>query len=725
MFRSCNRSRSALACASDRKKFFQPISQRRRHPARAAAQDVPKGRLAGVRRVTAILQQGNIEARNLARTCRAEGQPPIVRSHDFGQRQGEFQERAIHGTSASQHEAAAQERLQRPAGTIGQPVLTQERGMHRPPRGIDHRGIAIDQLRNLAAGVGFGFLQGLHLPGDFVGLPDVVLIGRQDIVGPVVPCLLEEPGKIAHRAPPQAIVCGDDDPPILLGRVVQDLPRGVAAAVVPDEQGPVGIRLGLNAPQQFGQPGFALVGGQQDIDAGWGHNSHYNGFIAAIWSAVTYSRFQFRFSIVEKSGDDRPAHGGSRSALGKLKAASQLGRTPKGTSISLSNRLELPAIVISPRNRPWTRINIAQLLGILAIVLAAARLLGSAARWIGQPAVLGELLAGVLLGASVLGLLDPGDHHAPQTAVLHFLQEVGVVILLFEIGLETDLIQLLRAGASSTAVAVAGVVLPFAGGYLVCHFFGLDNIVCIVAGAALTATSVGITARVLNDLGRLHEPESQIVLGAAVIDDILGLIILTVVSGLAAGQEPTVGTVAGITALAFGFLIGTLAVGSFVVPPLARWLDRLAMPGMLTTFALLLAFGLAWGAEMAGSASIIGAFAAGLLLRRTPQAHDIEKAIVPLGHFFVPIFFVVVGASVDVRTFAPHDAARLDDAGRRRAVDRRGRAGQVRRRLCPLLVPRQEGRDRRGHDPAGRSRPDLRPDGPVRPGSSTRPSSAP
>ena len=206
-----------------------------------------------------------------------------------------------------------------------------------------------------------------------------------------------------------------------------------------------------------------------------------------------------------------------------------------------------------------------------------------------------------------------------------------MVILLFEIGLETDLVQLLRAGASSTAVAIAGVVLPFAGGYLVCHFFGLGNRMCIVAGAALTATSVGITARVLNDLGRLHEPESQIVLGAAVIDDILGLIILTVVSGLAEGQEPTIGNIAGITGVAFGFLIGAIVVGSFLVPPLARWLDRLAVPGMLTTFALLLAFGLAWGAEMAGSAAIIGAFAAGLLLRRTPQAHEIEKAIVPWG----------------------------------------------------------------------------------------------
>ena len=225
----------------------------------------------------------------------------------------------------------------------------------------------------------------------------------------------------------------------------------------------------------------------------------------------------------------------------------------------------------------------AELFGILAVILVAARLMGTAARAIGQPPVLGEMIAGVLLGASVLGLIDMGHHGDPKAIVLHFLQEVGVLILLFEIGLETDLRQLLRAGGSSTAVAVVGVVLPFAAGYLVCRAFGLGEKVAIIAGAALTATSVGITARVLNDLGRLQEPEGQIVLGAAVIDDILGLIILTIVSGLAAGQEPTVGKVAVVTALAFGFLIAALLVGSFVVPPLVRRLHGLAVPGMLTT----------------------------------------------------------------------------------------------------------------------------------------------
>jgi Kef-type K+ transport system membrane component KefB len=300
---------------------------------------------------------------------------------------------------------------------------------------------------------------------------------------------------------------------------------------------------------------------------------------------------------------------------------------------------------------------IVYLLGVLAIMLIATRAFGTAARSIGQPPVLGELLAGVILGASVLGLVDLHDPKAPQTAVFHFLQEIGVLILLFEIGLETDLLQLLRAGTASGVVAICGVILPFAGGYLVCRAFNLANTESIVVGAALTATSVGITARVLNDLGRLHEPESQVVLGAAVIDDVLGLIILTVVSGLAEGHEPTVGNIAVITAIAFGSLIVALVVGSLVVPPLTAWLDGLKVPGMLTTYALGLAFGLAWGAEVAGSASIIGAFAAGLLLRRTPQAHEIEKAVVPLGHFFVPVFFAVVGASVDVRTFVPRDQA--------------------------------------------------------------------
>jgi len=296
-------------------------------------------------------------------------------------------------------------------------------------------------------------------------------------------------------------------------------------------------------------------------------------------------------------------------------------------------------------------LDIPQLLGLLVLILGFAKLFGFLAKQVGQPAVLGELVAGVVLGASALGLV------APKNEVLHFLAELGVLILLFEIGLEIDLGKLLQSGGTSTTVAVAGVVLPFAGGYAVCWSLGLDNLVSIVAGATLTATSVGITARVLADLGRLQDTESQIVLGAAVIDDILGLIILAVVGGLTEGQAITVLGVAKITGIAFGFLAATLVLGGLIVPTVVRWFSHVNLPGTQTTVAIMLAFGLAWLASAAGSAMIIGAFAAGLLLRKTPQAKEMGKGVASLGHFFVPIFFVVVGSAVDVRAFNPVDPA--------------------------------------------------------------------
>jgi len=286
-------------------------------------------------------------------------------------------------------------------------------------------------------------------------------------------------------------------------------------------------------------------------------------------------------------------------------------------------------------------------LGVLAVILFAAKLSGWAAQRIGQPAVLGELVAGIILGGSVLNVVDSHD------SILHFLAELGVVILLFEIGLETDLRKLLAAGPAATAVAVVGVALPFAIGYGVCRAWGLENLVSIVAGAALTATSVGITARVLSDLGRLQEPESQIVLGAAVIDDIIGLIILTVVAGMTEGMDVTPLGIVQITAVAFGFLVVTLAVGTLLVPRLANAIRRIELPGVTTTAALILALGLAWLADVCGSAMIIGAFAAGMLLTRTPQADEIEHGVAHIGQFFVPVFFVVVGAAVDVRVFNP------------------------------------------------------------------------
>jgi Kef-type K+ transport system membrane component KefB len=296
-------------------------------------------------------------------------------------------------------------------------------------------------------------------------------------------------------------------------------------------------------------------------------------------------------------------------------------------------------------------LEVPQFAGLLALMLGTAKLCAFLAQKIGQPSVLGELVAGVILGLSVAGLVDP------KNEVLHVLAELGVAILLFEIGLETDLRKLIKVGGASATVALIGVVLPFGLGFGVCWMLGLNNLVGIVAGATLTATSVGITARVLSDLNRMQEPESQIILGAAVIDDVIGLVILAVVSGVAKGQEVTFLSVLQITGIAFGFLAGTLLVGWFVVPPLVRLLSKADLPGTPTVLAIIMAFVLAWLAWLVGSAPIIGAFAAGLLLRETPQAHDMEKGVAHLGHFFVPIFFVWVGSSVDVKVLNPFDPA--------------------------------------------------------------------
>jgi Kef-type K+ transport system membrane component KefB len=296
-------------------------------------------------------------------------------------------------------------------------------------------------------------------------------------------------------------------------------------------------------------------------------------------------------------------------------------------------------------------LHISQFLGILVVMLLAAKVFGYLAQRLGQPAVLGELIGGVLVGKSVFGLVDP------SIETVHLVSELGVVILLFAIGLETDLGRLLKVGATSLAVAVVGVTLPFALGFAACRLMGQSTVVSIVAAATLTATSVGITARVLSDLGRLHEPEGQIILGAAVLDDILGLLILGVVAELAEGREVTWLGIVQTSASALGFLVAALLVGRHVLPVLFRWAGRIELPGTATALALITAFGLAWLADRCGSAMIIGAFAAGLLVVRAPQSHEIERGITEIGHFFVPLFFVAVGAAVDLNALNPLESS--------------------------------------------------------------------
>jgi Kef-type K+ transport system membrane component KefB len=295
---------------------------------------------------------------------------------------------------------------------------------------------------------------------------------------------------------------------------------------------------------------------------------------------------------------------------------------------------------------------------MLAAMLIAAKLLGELAERIGQPAVLGELIAGVLLGGSLLGVV-PSE--GPAADVVHVFAELGVVLLLFEIGLETDLREMFRVGSASLAVALVGVVLPFALGFAYWAYLphaasnGATDLTtaAIFVGATLTATSVGITARVLSDLGQMSSPEARIIIGAAVIDDVLGLMILTVVSGLVAGTSLAPLGIVRIFAVAVGFLVVAVLVGRYAAPRLFDLVVRMRVRYVLLVFAIAFTLALSAFAAIAGSALIIGAFAAGLILSGTNQFDTIEREVRPVASIFAPIFFVSVGASVNLRLLDP------------------------------------------------------------------------
>lgn len=302
-------------------------------------------------------------------------------------------------------------------------------------------------------------------------------------------------------------------------------------------------------------------------------------------------------------------------------------------------------------------VDIARFFLVLATMLVAAKILGEAAERIGQPAVLGELIAGVLLGGSVLGVVPTEGTGAE---LVHVFAELGVLLLLFEIGLETDLREMFRVGTASLAVACVGVVLPFALGYALWTMGPIAGsgdgdltTAGIFVGATLTATSVGITARVLADLGRMNTQEARIIIGAAVIDDVLGLVILSVVSGLAAGAAVTVLGVLRTLGVAVGFLVAAVLIGRFALPRLFDLVVRMRVRYVLLVFSVAFALGLASLASLAGSALIIGAFAAGLILSGTNQFDTIEHEVRPVASIVAPIFFVSVGASVNLSLLNP------------------------------------------------------------------------
>jgi Kef-type K+ transport system membrane component KefB len=300
----------------------------------------------------------------------------------------------------------------------------------------------------------------------------------------------------------------------------------------------------------------------------------------------------------------------------------------------------------------------------LAIILTAAKLGGDLAVRLGQPSVLGELIVGVALGN--LGLL--GFHrlewllHEPS---LDMLARLGVLVLLFEVGLESTVPQMLKVGVSSVLVATLGVAAPFALGWGVGAWLLPSHSVYVHAflGATLSATSVGITARVLRDLGKSQTKEARIVLGAAVLDDVLGLIVLAVVVGVIAaadvGEQLSVAGVAFTVGKAAVFLVGALVLGLWMSPRLFRFASRLRASGVLLAVALAFCFLLAWLANAIGLAPIVGAFAAGLILENThyheletKEQRTLEQLVSPISYFLVPVFFVVMGTRTDLSALA-------------------------------------------------------------------------
>lgn len=282
----------------------------------------------------------------------------------------------------------------------------------------------------------------------------------------------------------------------------------------------------------------------------------------------------------------------------------------------------------------------------LVLVWLAAKVAGEAMERIGQTAVLGELLAGVIIGPGVLGFVHESD-------VLHALAELGVLILLFEVGLESDLAELLRAGLQATLVALVGVAVPFAVGYGVMHWLGHPTLLAVFVGATFTATSVGITARVLRDLGRLQDAAAKVVLGAAVVDDILGLIILAVVTGVARTGSVSLATAGLLSGKAVAFLVVAIVAGIRLAPTLVRWVGRLQARGTLIVYSVVFAVGLAAVADLMGLATIIGAFAAGLILATTERRAHIEERVKPVADLLVPVFFVTVGMKVQPAMLNP------------------------------------------------------------------------
>jgi Kef-type K+ transport system membrane component KefB len=317
----------------------------------------------------------------------------------------------------------------------------------------------------------------------------------------------------------------------------------------------------------------------------------------------------------------------------------------------------------------------------LVVIYFASKLGGEICARINLPPVLGELVGGVVVGVSALNLLvfPEGSADVTNSALVKFLEataglspqaalsvfhsqsevisvlaELGVVILLFEIGLESDLQELIRVGPQAAVVAVVGVVTPFAAGTAgLVYLFHVPAIPAIFAGAALTATSIGITAKVLAEIGQLSSREGQIIIGAAVLDDVLGIIVLAVVASLAKTGEIAIANVIYLIVSAGVFLVGAILLGRFLSPYFVALVNEMKTRGQLLLTALIFAFILSYIAAVIQLEAILGAFAAGLVLAETDKRRELEEQVIPVADMLVPIFFVTVGAKTDLGVLNP------------------------------------------------------------------------
>ncbi|HAG82990.1 MAG TPA: sodium:proton antiporter [Cyanobacteria bacterium UBA12227] len=317
----------------------------------------------------------------------------------------------------------------------------------------------------------------------------------------------------------------------------------------------------------------------------------------------------------------------------------------------------------------------------LVVIYFASKLGGEICARINLPPVLGELVGGVVVGVSALQLLIFPEAGADatnslivkfleatadltpesatsvfqvQSEVISVLAELGVIILLFEIGLESDLQELIRVGPQAAVVAVVGVVAPFAAGTAgLVYLFDIPVVPAIFAGAALTATSIGITAKVLAEIGQLSSTEGQIIIGAAVLDDVLGIIVLAVVASLAKTGEIAIANVIYLIISASVFLVGAILLGRFLGSYFVALVNEMKTRGQLLLTALIFAFILSYIGAAIHLEAILGSFAAGLVLAETDKRRELEEQVIPIADMFVPIFFVTVGAKTDLSVLNP------------------------------------------------------------------------